>query len=324
MFLQTDSIKSAAGTVAYGMMSYYKGNESGQTPGLLPEPYYWWEAGAMFGCLIDYWHYTGDDSYNDVIMQGMQFQVGPHNDFMPPNQTFDMGNDDQAFWAMAALTAAETNFQNPPETEPSWLSLAQAVFNEQIGRWDSDTCGGGLRWQVFPANTGYDLKNSISNGGLFNIAARLARFTNDDLYAQWAAKIWDWMAVIGLIDENYNVFDNSEADRLNCTQLDRNQWSYNAGTMLMGASTLFNYVSSPLSHQNKQLTITSDQWRSTLGEPHRRSHEINRIRLLPRLGRRYHERHLRRIQRLQRRPKILQSLSIPLDGSLNTNGTFYL
>ena len=252
MFLQPDSIKSAAGTVAYGMMSYYKGNESGQTPGLLPQPYYWWEAGAMFGCLVDYWHYTGDDSYNDVIMQGLQFQVGPHNDFMPPNQTFDMGNDDQAFWAMAALTAAETNFQNPPETEPSWLALAQAVFNEQIGRWDTTTCGGGLRWQVYPANTGYDLKNSISNGGLFNIAARLARFTDDDLYAQWAAKIWDWMVAIGLIDENYNVFDNSEADRLNCTQLDRNQWSYNAGTMLMGASTMFNYVSSPLSHRNKQ------------------------------------------------------------------------
>jgi rhamnogalacturonyl hydrolase YesR len=57
--------------------------------------YYWWEAGAMFGCLIDYWHYTGDSSYNAVVMQGLQFQVGPHQDFMPPNQTFDMGNDDQ-------------------------------------------------------------------------------------------------------------------------------------------------------------------------------------------------------------------------------------
>jgi mannan endo-1,6-alpha-mannosidase len=144
---------------------------------------------------------------------------------------------------MAAMSAAETNFDTPAADEPSWLSLAQAVFNEQIGRWDTSTCGGGLRWQVFQANPGYNLKNSISNGGLFNVAARLARFTHDDLYAQWAYKIWDWMVAIGLIDENYNVYDNSEADRLNCTQLDRNQWSYNAGTMLMGASTLYNYVS---------------------------------------------------------------------------------
>jgi len=227
------------------MMSYYVGNETGQTPGLLPAPYYWWEAGAMFGCLIDYWHYTGDDTYNAVTTQALQFQVGPHDDFMPPNQTFDMGNDDQSFWAMSAMKAAETNFQNPPADEPSWLSLAQAVFNEQITRWDTSTCGGGLRWQVFPSNGGYNLKNSVANGGLFNLASRLARFTNDDLYAQWAVKIWDWMTTIGLIDEYYNVFDNAEADTLNCTQIDKTQFCYNAGTMLMGASTMFNYVRNP-------------------------------------------------------------------------------
>lgn len=33
-------MKAAASTIAYGMMSYYKGNESGQIPGLLPGPYY--------------------------------------------------------------------------------------------------------------------------------------------------------------------------------------------------------------------------------------------------------------------------------------------
>jgi hypothetical protein len=30
-------------------MKYYKGNEPGQTPGLIPGDYNWWEAGAMFG-----------------------------------------------------------------------------------------------------------------------------------------------------------------------------------------------------------------------------------------------------------------------------------
>ncbi len=32
-------------------MSYYNGNESGQTPGLLPAEgqWSWWEAGALFG-----------------------------------------------------------------------------------------------------------------------------------------------------------------------------------------------------------------------------------------------------------------------------------
>ncbi len=42
-----DSIKRVASTVAFDMMSYYTGNNTGDVPGNLPEPYYWWEAGAM-------------------------------------------------------------------------------------------------------------------------------------------------------------------------------------------------------------------------------------------------------------------------------------
>ncbi len=41
----------------------------------------------MFGQMIEYWYYTGDSTYNDVITQGLLAQVGPDNDFMPPNQT---------------------------------------------------------------------------------------------------------------------------------------------------------------------------------------------------------------------------------------------
>ena len=69
------------------MMNYYKGNLTGAPVGLLPDPYYWWEAGAMFGQMIEYWYYTGDTTYNDVVMQGMLAQIGPNNDYMPPNQT---------------------------------------------------------------------------------------------------------------------------------------------------------------------------------------------------------------------------------------------
>ncbi len=43
----TDSIKNAASTIAFDLMTYYTGNRTGDTPGNLPDPYYWWEAGAM-------------------------------------------------------------------------------------------------------------------------------------------------------------------------------------------------------------------------------------------------------------------------------------
>jgi hypothetical protein len=67
---------------------------------------YWWESGAMWGSLIDYWHFTGDTSYNSVIEAGIQWQVGEHDDMMPSNWSQSMGNDDQGFWGMTAMTAA--------------------------------------------------------------------------------------------------------------------------------------------------------------------------------------------------------------------------
>jgi len=160
-------------------MSYYTGNNTGDVAGNLPSPYYWWEAGAMFMIMIDYWYYTGDTSYVAETKEALIHQAGTDYDFMPINQTKSEGNDDQGFWAMAALTAAEEKFEDPDEGTPGWLAMAQAVFNLMAGRWDDTTCGGGLRWQIFTFNTGYTYKNSIANGCFFNIAARLGRYTGN-------------------------------------------------------------------------------------------------------------------------------------------------
>lgn len=64
-------------------MSYYTGNQSSRpsAQGTFPAPYYWWEAGAGWGAMIDYWHYT---TYNDVVTQALLSQISPTNDFMPP------------------------------------------------------------------------------------------------------------------------------------------------------------------------------------------------------------------------------------------------
>jgi mannan endo-1,6-alpha-mannosidase len=73
------------------------------------------------------------------------------------------------------MSAAEKVFPDPPSDRPQWVPLVQAVFNSQVPRWNTETCGGGLNWQVYGFNAGYDYKNTISNGCFFNIAARLAR-----------------------------------------------------------------------------------------------------------------------------------------------------
>lgn len=141
------------------MMSYYSGNESGQAPGYLPgegqaDGYYWWEGAGVFGSLIDYWYYTGDDTYNDVTTQAITWQMGSDRNFQPENASQTLGNDDIGFWAISALKAAEMKFPNPPSNDGQWIPVVQTVFNNFVSRWDPKTCGGGLRWQVFPLASG--------------------------------------------------------------------------------------------------------------------------------------------------------------------------
>ncbi|KAH6611248.1 family 76 glycoside hydrolase [Trichoderma cornu-damae] len=237
-----NSIRSAASTIAYGLMKFYTGNNTGDVPGNLPDPYYWWEAGAMFGTMIDYWHMTQDSTYNDVTIQAMLHQAGADGSFMPTNQTLTEGNDDQGFWAMAAMSAAENVFPNPPSDQPQWLAMAQAVFNQYVSRWDPN-CGGGLRWQIFQWNKGYDYKNSVANGCFFNIAARLARYTGNQTYADWAAKVWAWEQSAGLIGGNFEIFDGvTILTNDTCSLTDSNQWSYNAGLYMHGAAAMYNFT----------------------------------------------------------------------------------
>ncbi|QSS66977.1 glycosyl hydrolase [Histoplasma capsulatum] len=246
-----DSVVMTARVLAAGVRHYYTGDRPGGVPGYLPPPYYWWEAGAMFGSLIDYWFYTGDSTYNNIIIQAMLHQASETQNFMPANQTRVEGNDDQCFWALAAMAAAERRFTDPPPDQPQWLTLVQGTFNSQAARWDMETCGGGLKWQIFRFNKGFNYKNTISNGCFFNIAARLATYTNNHTYAAWAEKTWEWVQRIGLITPDYYFLDGTD-DLKNCSQLNRNRWTYNAGIFMLGAAHMY------------QFTNGSEIWRTRL------------------------------------------------------------
>ncbi|KAK9455742.1 glycoside hydrolase [Dipodascopsis uninucleata] len=238
----TKSIKHACFVFSHGLMTYYNGNQTGQTPGMFVSPYYWWEAGAAWGSLIEYWFLTGDDTYNDQVRSSLLFQTGSNNNYMPSNQTTAEGNDDQAFWGFTVMTAAERNFTNPSPDEPQWLALAEAVFNSLAARWDTSTCDGGLRWQIYQFNSGYDYKNTISNAGLFLMAARLARYTGNDTYVDWAEKTWDWIEDVGLLDTRWYYFYDGVNSDVACNNISKYQWSYNAGAFLAGSAYLYNYT----------------------------------------------------------------------------------
>lgn len=213
--------------------------------------------------MIDYWYYTGDTTYNKQTTEALLFQAGDHADYMPTNQTLTEGNDDQGFWAMSVMSAAEYKFPDPPTGEPGWLALAQAVFNTQAPRWDTEHCNGGLRWQIFAWNSGYNYKNSITQATFFTLAARLALYTDNSTYADWAVKTWDWMVSVNFIDEKYNVYDGAHVED-NCKTIVPYQFSYNPvcigptslrcvkqiltrpdqGAFLLGAAAMYAYSDS--------------------------------------------------------------------------------
>lgn len=213
--------------------------------GDLQEPYYWWVAGALWGSMLDYYHVTKDPSYNDVVIEALlaPTNIGPEYNYMPQEHAFEEGNDDLFFWGSAVISAAERNFPQPNENLPSWLEIGANVFNQLVGRWNETACGGGLAWQILPSNpNGMDYKNSVSNGGFFQIAARMARATGNETYTEWATKIWDWSYEIGLVDnEVYHVYDGASSSE-NCAVINGQSFTYTSGIYLYGAAVMANYT----------------------------------------------------------------------------------
>ncbi|KAG6039100.1 hypothetical protein E4U41_003297 [Claviceps citrina] len=238
------SVRNVASTLAFETMSYYTGNTTDPKSrefGNVPKPYYWWVAGALWGAMLDYYHYTADPSYNNVVLQALlaPTNLGAGKDYMPAEHADEEGNDDLFFWGSAVLSAAERNFPQPDANVPSWLDISINVFNQLAGRWDTKNCNGGLLWQILASNpNGLTYKNTVSNGGFFQLAARLARATGNETYLSWAEKIWDWNAEVGFIDsQTYRVYDGAGIDT-ECRKINQKSFSYTTGIFLYGAAIM--------------------------------------------------------------------------------------
>lgn len=145
-------------------------------------------------------------------------------------------------WALGALRAAEQGLPQPPDGVPRWEEIAAAVFDVQAARWDNETCGGGLRWQIFTFNKGYDYKNAESQGMFFLLAARLARLTGNQTYVDWATTSYEWTEKVGLIGKEGQVYDGTLVES-DCSEISKLQWSYNNAAFLYGSAIMANLVS---------------------------------------------------------------------------------
>ncbi|KAL0938484.1 glycosyl hydrolase family 76 [Colletotrichum truncatum] len=244
-----DEIVKSSGQIAKDLFTVYQGDKPGAVPGLLPGPptdgkgdFYWIHGASFFSTYLDYQHWTGDDSYQASIIKALTHQVGPRNDYLPPNITATVGNDDQCFWGSAALLAAE--YQLPKgDGIPAWIDVAKNVWETQASpdRHD-DTCDGGLRWQIPPSNNGYNWKQTTSNGCFLSMGARLARFTGNATYAEYAEKTWDWLNTVGFIDNKTSAVYDGAHTETNCTDISKIQFSVNAAILTEGAAFMYNFT----------------------------------------------------------------------------------
>jgi mannan endo-1,6-alpha-mannosidase len=240
-----DSIKSAAKALSGSIISAYNENmKNDSVPGLFGDDVYFWKAGTVWNAMVEYSHLTGDVQYDETISQALQFQVGDYNAYMPANQTRTLGNDDQSCWGLAAMTAAEVGLAKPKNGE--WADYATNVWETQAQRLDQQenngTCGGGLKWQIFLFNAGYNYKNAFSNGNFFLLSARLAKFTGNATYTHYANKVFKWSQDVGLVSDNFRVHDGTD-DKTNCSSVNKNQWSADHGIYTEGAALMYNMVS---------------------------------------------------------------------------------
>jgi mannan endo-1,6-alpha-mannosidase len=220
----------------------YPNANSANAAGTFGTSYSWWEDGAVWKSLIDYWALTGDTQWNSLIQQAISTQAGPNKDFMPVNEIATEGNADQAIWALTAMSAVEQSF---PAGNINYLALAQSVFDQQVGRWDTSSCGGGFHSTFNPDNqTTYSFKDAFSVGTFFQLAARLAQHTQNGTYTYWASKAYDWAANIGIINTGSYSINNGAETSTNCSSPTGLQWSANAGTFLYGCALMYNIVSS--------------------------------------------------------------------------------
>ncbi|RVD85086.1 uncharacterized protein DFL_003417 [Arthrobotrys flagrans] len=235
------SIKAAAAQVAGDLAAEFWDPTS--FSGVPNAQYAWWQHGAILGAYVDYWAFTGDDTYNENITIGWLKGVSPSLDLLPQEHAFDIGNDDQGFWSIMSMDAVERVF---PETEEQkemgagFLEITQTIHNTQASRWDDTTCGGGLRWQIVTVKDGHKYKNTISNGLYFQQSARLAKYTGNASYAEAAEESYKWMREVKLIQDDFWINDGAFIP--DCTTITPKRWSYNYGTIMAGCAAMYNFT----------------------------------------------------------------------------------
>ena len=195
-----------------------------QSSGLYQTPTGWWNAANAITVLVDYSRATNTTTYLSAVS----------NTFTNANKAngssnfITSANDDEGWWALAWMDAYDLT------KNAAYLTMAQTIFTDMAGQWDTTTCGGGVWWSKDLTNSAY--KNAITNEIFLELAAGLANRTTDATqkasYLAWAQKEWQWFSASGMINSQNMVNDGlNAANPSACTNNGQTTWTYNQGVI---------------------------------------------------------------------------------------------
>jgi predicted alpha-1,6-mannanase (GH76 family) len=200
-----------------------------QSSGLYDNPTGWWNAANSITVLVDYSRATSTTQYLSAVAN----TFANANNANGTTNFITGANDDDGWWALAWMDAYDLT------NNPAYLTMAQTIFADLAGQWDTTTCGGGVWWNNSPA-----YKNAITNELFLQLAAGLANRTTNATekaqYLAWAQKEWQWFKGSGMINSQNLINDGLNSTNPSaCTNNGQTTWTYNQGVILGGLVELY-------------------------------------------------------------------------------------
>ena len=186
----------------------------------------WWNSANAITVLVDYSRVSGSTQYLPVLQNTFDRAQAAHAGFL--NEFYD----DEGWWALAWIDAYDLT------REERYRAMAESIFADMAGGWDTTTCGGGIWW-----SKERKYKNAIANELFLSVAAQLATRAGDAAqraaYLTWARREWAWFQQSGMINGDHLVNDGLDSsDPAHCVNNRRPTFTYNQGVILGGLLAL--------------------------------------------------------------------------------------
>lgn len=212
----------------------------------------WWNSANAITVLANYSRAANTQQYFPVLSHTFTTAQTTSPGFL--NTYYD----DEGWWALAWIDAYDLTH------DARYLQIAESIFADMSGGWDTTTCGGGIWWSKEKT-----YKNAIANELFLSVAAHLANRAaapQKTQYADWSKREWEWFSASGMINAQTLINDGLDSSNPKaCRNNGQNAWSYNQGVILGGLAEF-----SQFSHEASLLSraaAIADAALSHLGGP---------------------------------------------------------